>query len=106
MKDMKCNECGKELIKLPFVLNDTEIADLDLATSKINAATVALKPDVVNSYPLEDDKMLYAYFKATFDELCEGRFLYALWERGVRRNHDYHDSDLVVLNGECFKHGE
>lgn len=106
MNDMKCNECGKELIKLPFVLNDSEIADLDLATSKINAATVALKPEVVNSYPLEDDKMLYAYFKAAFDELCEGRFLYTLWERGVRRNHDYHDSDLVVLNGECFKHGE
>lgn len=103
---MKCNECGKELERLPFSLDDSEIADLDLAVSKINAATVALKPEVVDGYRLEDDKMLYAYFKASFDELCEGRFLYALWERSVRKNHGYSGKDLVVINGECFSHGE
>lgn len=101
---MKCNECGRELIRLPFTLDDSEIADLELAMTKINASTVALKPDVVASYNLEDDKRLYAYFKAAFDELCEGRFLYTLWERCVRRNHSYEDGDLVVINGECFRH--
>ena len=103
---MKCNECGKELIKLPFTLDDREISDLDLATNKINAATVALKPSVVSSYKLDDDKQLYAYFKAAFDELCEGRFLYALWERETRKHHSYPDGDLVVINGECFRHME
>lgn len=103
---MKCNECGKELMKLPFVLDECEMADLDLAVTKINAATVALKPDVFSGYKLDDDKQLYAYFKAAFDELCEGRFLYAIWERDVRRNHKYDGKDLVVINGECFKHEE
>lgn len=103
---MKCNECGKELVKLPFVLDDSEMADLELATTKINAATVALKPDVVNSYKLENDKELYAYFKAAFDELCEGRFLYALWEKDVRKHHKYEEKDIVVINGECFRHEE
>lgn len=103
---MKCNECGRELEKLPFNLDDAEMADLDLAVTKINASTVALKPEVVNSYKLEDDKQLYAYFKASFDELCEGRFLYALWERDVRKHHGYPDGDLVVINGECFRHKE
>lgn len=103
---MKCNECGKELKKLSFVLDDSEMADLDLAVTKINAATTALKPEVFNGYKLEDDKEVYAYFKASFDELCEGRFLYALWESDVRKHHNYEGKDLVVINGECFSHEE
>lgn len=103
---MKCNECGRELIKLGFHLTDVEEADLGLAMDKTRAAETALRPDVVNSYKFEDDKMLYAYFKAAFDELAEGRFLYALWEKGVRKAHDYPEGEIFAIGGECYKHGE
>lgn len=74
--------------------------------NRIHAAETALKPDVVNSYKIEDDKMLYAYFKAAFDEMAEGRFLYTLWERSVRNHHSYPEGELLVMNGECYRHGE
>lgn len=101
---MQCNECGRQLRKLPFMLDDSEIADMQLAIDKINTAGTALKADVFNSYSFENDKDIYAYFKAVFDEMAEGRFLYATWERRVRSHYNYPEGELLVINGECFVH--
>ena len=38
---MQCNECGRQLRKLPFMLDDSEIADMQLAVDKINTAGTA-----------------------------------------------------------------
>lgn len=101
---MQCNECGRNLTRLPFVLDDSEMADMQLAIDKINTAGTALKADVLNSYRFEQDRDIYAYFKAVFDEMAEGRFLYATWERRVRSHYNYPEGELLVINGECFVH--
>jgi hypothetical protein len=101
---MQCNECGRQLVRLPFVLDDSEIADMQLAIDKINTAQTALKADVYAGYRFEQDKDIYAYFKAVFDEMAEGRFLYATWERRVRSHYAYPEGELLVINGECFTH--
>lgn len=101
---MRCNECGRELTRLPFVLDDAQVADMQLAVDKMNTAQTALKADVFNSYRFGDDKDIYAYFKAVFDVMAEGRFLYATWERGVRSRYGYSEGELLVINGECYVH--
>lgn len=103
---MKCNECGRELTRLPFVLDDAQIADLQLAMDKMNTAQTALKGEVFNGYHFEEEKAVYAYFKAVFDEMAEGRFLYALWEREVRKRYGHPEGELLVINGECYLHEE
>ena len=47
---MQCNECGRNLTRLPFVLDDSEMADMQLAIDKINTAGTALKADVNHTY--------------------------------------------------------
>ena len=101
---MHCNECGRQLRKLPFMLDDSEIADMQLAVDKINTAGTALKADVYASYRFEQDRDIYAYFKAVFDEMAEGRFLYATWERRERSHYSYPEGELLVINGECYVH--
>ena len=101
---MQCNECGRQLRKLPFRLDDSEIADMQLAVDKINTAGTALKAEVYASYRFEQDRDIYAYFKAVFDEMAEGRFLYATWERRVRSHYSYPEGELLVINGECYVH--
>ena len=101
---MQCNECGRQLRKLQFRLDDSEIADMQLAIDKINTAGTALKADVYASYRFEQDRDIYAYFKAVFDEMAEGRFLYATWERRVRSHYSYPEGELLVINGECYVH--
>jgi hypothetical protein len=59
---MQCNECGRQLRKLPFMLDDSEIADMQLAVDKMNTAQTALKADVYASYRFEQDWDIYAYF--------------------------------------------
>ena len=101
---MRCNECGRELTRLPFVLDDSEIADMQLAIDKTNTARTALKAEVFASYRFENDKDIYAYFKAVFDVMAEGQFLYAIWERRVRLHYTYAEGELLVINGECYVH--
>jgi hypothetical protein len=101
---MQCNECGRQLTRLPFILDDSEIADMQLAVDKMNTAQTALKAEVYAGYRFEQDKDIYAYFKAVFDEMAEGRFLYAIWERRIRSRHDYPEGELLVINGGCFFH--
>jgi len=101
---MQCNECGRQLKRLPFMLDDGEIADMQLAVDKINTAQTALKADVYASYRFGQDRDVYAYFKAVFDEMAEGRFLYATWEKRVRSHYGYPEGELLVINGECFAH--
>ncbi len=103
---MQCNECGRQLKRLPFMLDDGEIADMQLAVDKINTAQTALKADVYASYRFGQDRDVYAYFKAVFDEMAEGRFLYATWEKRVRSHYGYPEGELLVINGECYVHEE
>jgi hypothetical protein len=86
------------------MLDDGEIADMQLAVDKINTAQTALKADVYASYRFGQDRDVYAYFKAVFDEMAEGRFLYATWEKRVRSHYGYPEGELLVINGECFAH--
>ncbi len=101
---MQCNECGRQLTRLPFMLDDGEIADMQLAVDKMNTAQTALKADVYASYRFGQDRDVYAYFKAVFDEMAEGRFLYATWEKRVRSHYGYPEGELLVINGECYVH--
>jgi len=71
---MQCNECGRQLTKLPFILDDSEIADMQLAIDKINTAQTALKAEVYASYRFEQDRDIYP------------------------------GGELLVINGECFAH--
>lgn len=103
---MKCNHCGSELVKLPFDLNDAQVADLQLALDKTATAQTALQPDVFAGYRFDDDKDIYAYFKAVFDVMAEGRFLYALWEREVRKTYNRLEGEILVINGSCYAHKE
>jgi hypothetical protein len=88
------------------MLDDGEIADMQLAVDKINTAQTALKADVYASYRFGQDRDVYAYFKAVFDEMAEGRFLYATWEKRVRSHYGYPEGELLVINGECYVHEE
>jgi hypothetical protein len=88
------------------MLDDSEIADMQLAVDKINTAQTALKADVYASYRFGQDRDVYAYFKAVFDEMAEGRFLYATWEKRVRSHYGYPEGELLVINGECYVHEE
>jgi hypothetical protein len=86
------------------MLDDGEIADMQLAVDKMNTAQTALKADVYASYRFGQDRDVYAYFKAVFDEMAEGRFLYATWEKRVRSHYGYPEGELLVINGECYVH--
>ena len=71
---MKCDNCGKEL-SLIRSLSREESQDVIYAKHKINSAKEALNPDIFNSLNLDNDG-IYSYFKAVYDNLCEGEFLY------------------------------
>lgn len=78
--------------------------DVDFVPGTDNPAQTALKAEVYASYRFEQDRDIYAYFKAVFDEMAEGRFLYATWERSVRNHYNYLEGELLVINGECYVH--
>lgn len=71
---MKCPNCGRELVKIRDT-RGSEYKDLNSAAFKEASANDALSWDNVNAIPFKDDKEVYAYFKAAFDQKAEATFL-------------------------------
>lgn len=100
----KCPFCGGKVKYLNITLTDEEVKDHQYATSLVESAEGALSTEVLNRLHFSEGEAL-SYFKAAFDQLAKGKFLYWVFLRDLRKKYNLkEDLDIFIYNCEVYEH--
>lgn len=95
---MKCEKCGKEMIKVGE-LTDEEFQDLCYINNIIDTSNQALDVNTIKGMEFEEGQV-FEYFRAVFDSKAKAAYLnYMFWENIMNRL-NIHDRDIFVGGDE------
>lgn len=90
---MKCEQCGKDLIKVG-ILNEEETENYFFSNEKINCAYQALNMDVLKNMQFSDGQV-FEYFRAAYDALASAKFLQYILNRDIKSRRNITE-DIII----------
>lgn len=104
---MKCEQCGKELVKVG-TLTEEETKDFYFVNEKFATANQALNSSIIKDIKFTDGQV-FEYFKASYDQLAQARYLQFIFERNLKNRININQNENIIIDGlslEVFIHPE
>lgn len=98
---MKCEQCGKEMVKVG-VLTEEEQNDFIFVNEKFATVNQALNTDVIKNIEFTDGQV-FEYFKASYDQLAQARYLQYIFERSLKNRIGIQQDIPIVIDGLSFE---
>lgn len=92
---MKCEQCGKEMIKVGE-LSEKETHDWIFIKTKDDTASQALDSNTINGMQFKEGE-LFEYFKACFEAKAEAEFLRYVFFRDLRARFNISKTENIWL---------
>lgn len=101
---MICENCGRELEKLPYRLSNKELIFYTSCNEKNSVSLSSLNPDIIKGIGLNGFEEVYNYFYNSLSNKIESVFLRDSWGNRILSKYGIEDKNAHIIDGEIYIH--